>query len=1105
MVCAPTAGVEVLPPRGGVSARRSWPPSCGRVPENGDGERGVQGTADEAAGHAGVSSAACNGGLPREPPQPQPPGDGDARPSDSQAEIRALDVMPLAFAAPRKCAVAPANGSMEDGGRMADSLNVEGQLVRDEDVVIGNGDDSVVGSRVDDGELEREEDESRKKRWSASVMNPPPKRRAVSAKRRFPPGCGSVAATGIGVRGCGVSPMLKRDDSNHETESKREEVGGATEAHNHMQESQVVNYVAPDDFADRPQNYVGHGASPILRRDNSNNETEGKREEVGGATEAHNHMQESQVVNCITPDDFADRTRNYVGHGASPVLRRDDSNHETEGKRKEVGGATGAHNHTQESQVINCVAPDDFADRPRNYVGHGASPILRQDDSNVDMEGKIEEVGGATEAHNEKIQESQVVNVIVQDGFARGQRGHDNPLNDVTDDSPRHSFSEQMNGRRLLRERKRAPLVVGNTEIRSRREGRVHDGTPRTHPRGPLNVKRKGKSAEIVKINVTLVDDAGVIDVIRSASKCGEHVATDQIEDKDGVGLNTNRVIIQALMAPDRCPWTQRKKSIASVPKSLGPRKNVKKKVATPRKELHSKVTPSTPARRKAREGGEDSSSKDDEKPLALLAHERNNKSCVNISRCPPSDEVSVHKIDERSRLSDPKDVPLVAGVVDVKTKCEGSLQEGTPRNHVRALVNVKTKGKKPDNVKVNVTLLDDRRVFEDDKTRNQISRTRRGVARSSNIKNVKKGMFAHKRDGIDKDSGNKFTKESKCGDHLQTDQIKENDNVGLVTNKMTVLALMAPDKCLWTEGKRSIVGVSQSLTCRNNNSLTVREGLCLSDISQGKESIPICVINTIDGVLPTPFKYITKVIYPPSYAKAPSIGCDCTNGCSDSSECACAVKNGGEIPFNLNSAIVYTKPLIYECGPSCRCPPTCHNRVSQHGPKVPLEIFKTGKTGWGVRSLSFIPSGSFVCEYVGEVLQETEAERTENDEYLFDIGRDDDDDDDDDDDEEKDSQSSKSEMTAEGLGYTIDAAKCGNVGRFINHSCTPNMHAQDVLWDHDDKRMPHVMLFAEKNIRPLQELTYDYNYNIGNVRKNGKVKEKKCFCGSSKCRLRLY
>lgn len=202
-VCSPTTGVEVLPPRGGVSAKRSWPPSCGRVTENGDGEKGdaggvVQGTADEAVGHAGVSSAACNGGLPRDPPQLQPPGDGDSRPSDGQAETRALDVMPLAFATPRRCAVAPANGSMEDGGHMADSLNVEGQLVRDGDVVIGNGDVSVVGSRVGDGELEREEDENRKKRWSTSVMNPPPKRRAVSAKRRFPPGCGSVAVTGIG-------------------------------------------------------------------------------------------------------------------------------------------------------------------------------------------------------------------------------------------------------------------------------------------------------------------------------------------------------------------------------------------------------------------------------------------------------------------------------------------------------------------------------------------------------------------------------------------------------------------------------------------------------------------------------------------------------------------------------------------------------------------------------------------------------------------------------------------------------------------------------------------------------------------------------------------
>jgi euchromatic histone-lysine N-methyltransferase len=49
--------------------------------------------------------------------------------------------------------------------------------------------------------LETGEDQSRKKRCSMSSVNPPPKRRAVSARRKFPPGCGSAAATGIGIGG----------------------------------------------------------------------------------------------------------------------------------------------------------------------------------------------------------------------------------------------------------------------------------------------------------------------------------------------------------------------------------------------------------------------------------------------------------------------------------------------------------------------------------------------------------------------------------------------------------------------------------------------------------------------------------------------------------------------------------------------------------------------------------------------------------------------------------------------------------------------------------------------------------------------------------------
>ncbi|CAO2210854.1 unnamed protein product [Urochloa humidicola] len=288
-----------------------------------------------------------------------------------------------------------------------------------------------------------------------------------------------------------------------------------------------------------------------------------------------------------------------------------------------------------------------------------------------------------------------------------------------------------------------------------------------------------------------------------------------------------------------------------------------------------------------------------------------------------------------------------------------------------------------------------------------------------------------------------------------------------------------------------------------------MRPGLCVVDVSQGKEGTPICVINTVDNARPAPFRYITRVKYPFGLTKVRHQGCDCPNGCSDSASCACAVKNGGEIPFNLNGAIVNEKPLIFECGPSCKCPPSCQNRVSQHGMKIPLEVFRTTKTGWGVRSLRSISSGSFICEYVGELLYDKEANKRRNNDYLFDIGL-----------SCVDehfcngllstvsglNSSGSGSQTMEDVGFTVDAAEYGNIGRFINHSCSPNLYAQNVLWDHDDKRMPHIMFFAAETIPPLQELTYDYNYEIDHVQDaNGRTKIKVCQCGSPQCSGRLY
>ncbi|XP_060181482.1 histone-lysine N-methyltransferase, H3 lysine-9 specific SUVH5-like isoform X2 [Lycium barbarum] len=279
-------------------------------------------------------------------------------------------------------------------------------------------------------------------------------------------------------------------------------------------------------------------------------------------------------------------------------------------------------------------------------------------------------------------------------------------------------------------------------------------------------------------------------------------------------------------------------------------------------------------------------------------------------------------------------------------------------------------------------------------------------------------------------------------------------------------------------------------------------------DVSQGKEKLPIPAVNAMDDEKPPPFTYITIMQYPDWFYISRPQGCSCTSGCSDSKQCCCTSRNGGEIPFNKRGSVIRAKPLVHECGPSCKCPPSCKNRVSQHGPLYHLEVFKTESRGWGLRSRDNVSSGSFICEYVGELLDEKEAEiRTDHDEYLFDVGNYD---------EEfpkrnamrnkKFKVESNSVKRKDEDGFTLDAAKYGNVGRFINHSCSPNLYAQNVMYDHGDRRVPHVMFFASESIAPLEELTYHYNYQIDHVYdKNGNLKRKDCRCGSRKCEGRMY
>lgn len=55
---------------------------------------------------------------------------------------------------------------------------------------------------------------------------------------------------------------------------------------------------------------------------------------------------------------------------------------------------------------------------------------------------------------------------------------------------------------------------------------------------------------------------------------------------------------------------------------------------------------------------------------------------------------------------------------------------------------------------------------------------------------------------------------------------------------------------------------------------------------------------------------------------------------------------------------------------------------------------------------------------------------------------------------------------------FCLDAGISGNIARFINHSCQPNLFVQCVLSTHHDIKLARVMLFAADNIPPLKVFT---------------------------------
>ncbi len=165
-------------------------------------------------------------------------------------------------------------------------------------------------------------------------------------------------------------------------------------------------------------------------------------------------------------------------------------------------------------------------------------------------------------------------------------------------------------------------------------------------------------------------------------------------------------------------------------------------------------------------------------------------------------------------------------------------------------------------------------------------------------------------------------------------------------------------------------------------------------------------------------------------------------------------------------------RELFQECS-EVYCPhgSRCTNRRFQLKQYAPLDVLRAGRKGFGLFAKEDMAAGTFLIEYVGEVLEEEEYERRKQ---FY----------------EKSHQRHYYFMNI-GNGETVDATRKGGVGRFINHSCEPNCETQK--WTVNGEVT--IGLFTKLDVTAGTELTFDYNFQrYGD-------KPVKCLCGTPSCR----
>ncbi|KAL6502926.1 hypothetical protein OROHE_024094 [Orobanche hederae] len=316
-------------------------------------------------------------------------------------------------------------------------------------------------------------------------------------------------------------------------------------------------------------------------------------------------------------------------------------------------------------------------------------------------------------------------------------------------------------------------------------------------------------------------------------------------------------------------------------------------------------------------------------------------------------------------------------------------------------------------------------------------------------------------------------------------------------------------------------------------------------DVANGQEKFVVTIVNEVDDEGPPSFYYIPKnVVFKNAYmnfslARIGDKNCcpTCSGDCLLSSKqhpCPCAHASGGEFAYTSDGLVKeerldecismsrdpkkhrqffckecpresskgedniepckghVLRKFIKECWWKCGCDMHCGNRVVQRGISGNLQVFMTpeGK-GWGLRSVTHLPKGAFVCEYVGEILTKTEFydrvfQSPKGEKKLCPVLLDAD-------------WGAKVAMKDE-EALCLDATYYGNVGRFINHRCyDSNVVDIPVEVETPDHIYYHVAFFTTRNVNAMEELTWDYGVYFDEH--DHSIKAFRCQCGSKFCR----